>query len=194
MDWVTWTVLPAVGGALGWIGNRLAIAWLLHPRRPVLGVQGLLPRRQQQLAASIGRAVGGELPTDELLKSLDQVDLAPVLGGLLDQAISAKLEEVRKIPLIGGFITAERVSGIRDSVLKSLVESQPALIAKLKHLAREKIDIGRIVEEKLATFDLDRLERILDEIAGRELRAVAWCGALLGVVIGVVQAAILTLR
>ncbi len=40
---------------------------------------------------------------------------------MLDEAISAKLEDLRKMPFVGGLITPERVAGIRDSVLRSLI-------------------------------------------------------------------------
>ena len=194
MDWLTWVMLPTVGGAIGWATNWVAIKMLFHPRKPMLGLQGLLPRRQKELAASVGDVVGNELvPTDELLKGLDGLDLTPHLGELLDQAIAAKLEEVRKIPLIGSFITPERIAGIRDSVLRHLADKQPVLIARFKGILKDKIDIGRIAKEKLAAFDLDRLERIVNQIAHREFRAIEWWGLILGFLIGVAQAGIMTL-
>ena len=194
MDWVPWVMMPTVGAAIGWATNWVAIKMLFHPRKPVMGLQGLLPRRQKELAASVGDVVGNELvPTDELLKGLDGLDLTPHLGELLDQAISAKLEEVRKIPLIGSFVTQERIAGIRDSVLRQLAEKQPVLIARFKQILKEKIDIGKIAREKLAAFDLDRLERIVNQVASKEFRAIEWWGLILGGLIGVAQAGILAL-
>lgn len=194
MDWVPCVMMPTVGAAIGWATNWVAIKMLFHPRTPVLGLQGLLPRRQKELAASVGDVVGNELvPTDELLKGLDGLDLTPHLGELLDQAIAAKLEEVRKIPLIGSFITPERIAGIRDSVLRHLADKQPVLIARFKGILKEKIDIGKIAREKLAAFDLDRLERIVNQVASREFRAIEWWGLILGGLIGLAQAGILAL-
>ena len=194
MDWVPWVMMPTVGAAIGWATNWVAIKMLFHPRQKTWGLQGLLPRRQQELAASVGDVVGNELvPTDELLKGLDGLDLTPHLGELLDQAISAKLEEVRKIPLIGSFVTQERIAGIRDSVLRQLAEKQPVLIARFKQILKEKIDIGKIAREKLAAFDLDRLERIVNQVASKEFRAIEWWGLILGGLIGVAQAGVLAL-
>ena len=194
MDWVPWVMMPTVGAAIGWATNWVAIKMLFHPRQKTWGLQGLLPRRQQELAASVGDVVGNELvPTDELLKGLDGLDLTPHLGELLDQAISAKLEEVRKIPLIGSFVTQERIAGIRDSVLRQLAEKQPVLIARFKQILKEKIDIGKIAKEKLAAFDLDRLERIVNQVASKEFRAIEWWGLILGGLIGVAQAGVLAL-
>ena len=192
MDWVSWIMLPTVGGAIGWATNWVAIKMLFHPRKPMWGLHGLLPRRQNELAASVGDVVGKELvPTDELLKGLDGIDLTPHLGELLDQAITTKLEDIKRIPLIGSLVTAERIAGIRDSVLRQLAEKQPVLIARFKEVIKERIDIGKIAKEKLASFDLDRLERIVNHIASKEFRAIEWWGLVLGFIIGLFQAGLL---
>ena len=192
MDVVSWLMLPTVGGAIGWATNWVAIKMLFHPRKPMWGLHGLLPRRQNELAASVGDVVGKELvPTDELLKGLDGIDLTPHLGELLDQAITTKLEDIKRIPLIGSLVTAERIAGIRDSVLRQLVEKQPVLIARFKEVIKERIDIGKIAKEKLASFDLDRLERIVNHIASKEFRAIEWWGLVLGFIIGLIQAGVL---
>jgi uncharacterized membrane protein YheB (UPF0754 family) len=194
MDWVSWIMLPTVGGAIGWATNWVAIKMLFHPRKPMWGLHGLLPRRQNELAASVGDVVGKELvPTDELLKGLDGIDLTPHLGELLDQAITTKLEDIKRIPLIGSLVTAERIAGIRDSVLRQLAEKQPVLIARFKEVIKERIDIGKIAKEKLASFDLDRLERIVNHIASKEFRAIEWWGLVLGFIIGLFQAGLLAI-
>jgi uncharacterized membrane protein YheB (UPF0754 family) len=194
MDVVSWIMLPTVGGAIGWATNWVAIKMLFHPRKPMWGLHGLLPRRQNELAASVGDVVGKELvPTDELLKGLDGIDLTPHLGELLDQAITTKLEDIKRIPLIGSLVTAERIAGIRDSVLRQLAEKQPVLIARFKEVIKERIDIGKIAKEKLASFDLDRLERIVNHIASKEFRAIEWWGLVLGFIIGLFQAGLLAI-
>ncbi len=194
MDWVPWVMLPTVGAAIGWATNYVAIKMLFHPRKPMMGMQGLLPRRQNELAASVGDVVGTELvPTDELLKGLDGLDLTPHLGELLDQAIASKLEDVKRIPLVGSLVTPERIAGIRDAVLRQLADKRPVLIARFKQILKEKIDIGKIAKEKLAAFDLDRLERIVNQVAHKEFRAIEWWGLILGFLIGLVQAGVMAL-
>jgi uncharacterized membrane protein YheB (UPF0754 family) len=90
-------------------------------------------------------------------------------------------------------VTPERIAGIRDSVLRQLADKQPVLIARFKAVLKERIDIGRIAKEKLAAFDLDRLERIVNQVASREFRAIEWWGLILGGLIGVAQAGVLAL-
>jgi uncharacterized membrane protein YheB (UPF0754 family) len=194
MEAANWVIVPAVSAAIGWATNWVAVKMLFHPRRPMWGLHGLLPRRQQELAASVGQVVGGELvPVDDLLKGLDGVDLTPHLGEMLDKAINTKLDDVRRIPLIGGLVTPERVAGIRDGVLAQLKEAQPVLLARFKQLVKERIDVGALAREKLGAFDLDRLEGIVNHIAHREFRAIEWWGAILGGIIGVAQVGVMLL-
>ncbi len=191
MNWIPWVALPLTGGLIGWATNWVALKMLFHPRKRRFGLQGLLPRRQQEIATSVGEVVGNELVlVDDLLAGLDGLDLEPHLAGMLDQAVTEKIEDLRKIPLVGGFITEERVAGIKHGILRSLVKRQPLIIDALKQVARSRIDVAAIARSKLAAFDLDRLERIVRQIASKEFRAIEWWGFLLGALIGVIQAAI----
>ncbi|GDY14698.1 membrane protein [Planctomycetota bacterium] len=187
-------VLTVTGALIGWATNWVALKMLFHPRKPFLGLRGLLPRRQAQLAKDVGRIIANELvDTNKLLAGLDTIDLQPRIAQALDAAIATKLTEYQQIPLIGSFITKERVQGIRDALLVELVKAQPALLASLKDELGKRIDIGRVAEEKLATFDLDRLETVVNTIANREFRAIEWCGAILGGLIGLIQAVVMPL-
>jgi len=190
MTLTAWLVPIVLGGVIGWGTNWLAVKMLFHPRRRVFGLHGLLPKRQHELAASVGTVVGEELVRlDDLLAPLDQVDLAPHFAVLLDQAMAEKIAELRAIPLVGGFITDQRVAGIRDGILRRLVAAQPELIKRFKAVAAERLDVAALARSKLAALDLDRLEAIVDQVASREMRAIEWWGLVLGALIGAVQAA-----
>jgi len=162
---------------------------LFHPRRRRWGFQGLLPRRQAELARDVGRIVGTELvKVDELLAPLDRLDLAPQLTALLDQALTRKITELRAKPLVGMLLTDGLVQGFRDSILKEVLAAQPQIIANLKAAARPHLDVSTLAEQQLASFDLDRLERLINQLASTEFRAIEWWGAVLGGMIGLLQA------
>lgn len=55
----------------------------------------------------------------------------------------------------------------------------------------QALELPALVEAQVANFPVDRLERIILDISGREFRAITWLGALLGGMIGLVQALIL---
>ena len=85
------------GAGIGYATNWLAIKMLFHPRKPRFGLQGLLPRRQGEIADSVGRIVATELlSVDSLLDKLDEVDLGPSFEKLAQGALESKVEDLQK--------------------------------------------------------------------------------------------------
>ncbi|MBA3709798.1 MAG: DUF445 family protein [Planctomycetes bacterium] len=191
MTWIPWVTSAAIGAFIGWATNLIAIKMLFHPRRRICGLQGLLPRRQHELARDVGQIIATELVlVDDLLVGLDRVDLEPHLGALLDKAIASKMGDLKKLPLVGALISDDLVRGLRNSMLREMVLAQPAILAEIRTLAKDSIDISDIAATKLASFDLDRLEAIVNQVARNEFRAIEWYGGVLGAVIGLAQPAI----
>ena len=84
MELTTWLRVPAVGGLIGYMTNRLAVKMIFRPIQPVnilgLRIQGLMPRRQQDMARSIGAVVGDHLVShQDLAKGLADFDMAALL-------------------------------------------------------------------------------------------------------------------
>ncbi|MBZ9632874.1 DUF445 family protein [Clostridium sp. FP1] len=51
----------------------------------------------------------------------------------------------------------------------------------------EVLDVAKIVEDKINEFDVDFSEKIILDIASKELNAITWLGALLGAVMGLLS-------
>jgi uncharacterized membrane protein YheB (UPF0754 family) len=173
-----WLVLPAVGALAGLFASWAALLLL---------VKELLPRRQQAIAAGVGKEVAKNISVDDLLAHLDGIDFEPHLAAVVDAVIAAKVEDFRKIPLVGGFITAERLGGIRNAIVRKLVESQPRIVQEITRVAREKVDLETLIAARLANADMDRIGRAVNRMA--RCPVLCW-GAALGLVIGIAQAAI----
>jgi uncharacterized membrane protein YheB (UPF0754 family) len=54
-----------------------------------------------------------------------------------------------------------------------------------------EIRVKRIVEEKINSFDLNKLERMIREVSSSELRFIEILGGILGLIIGIFQVGIL---
>lgn len=50
------------------------------------------------------------------------------------------------------------------------------------------LDIPTIIEEKIAVFDMEELERLILEISRKELNSLVWLGGILGMLIGFINA------
>lgn len=192
-------LVPVVGGVIGWVTNLIAIRMLFHPKRPIriplLGVtlQGVLPSRHAELAASIGKVAAEELlPVDELV---ERVDLQGMRTELV-QAVAAHVEQRLRAGL-GRFMPGQWrdtvVAYVRDAVARETEVLLDPLLDRLRRRVAEQIDVAALVTDKLLALDLDGLEDLAVRVAGRELRAIVLFGAVLGFLIGLVQMAVMML-
>ncbi len=188
----TWILVPLLGGAIGYLTNYLAVRMIFRPVRPVkfLGLcfQGLVPRRQPELAESIGRIVGDHLlDHEDIARGLEGIDLESIVKEALDRGLARKVESLRSLPLVGGFLTDERIADLRDSLVKSLLKDRGALLDRFEETLEHGLDVKALVREKVAAFSVEKLEALVLEVASRELRTIELLGALLGILIGITQ-------
>ncbi|MEM7202987.1 MAG: DUF445 family protein [Planctomycetota bacterium] len=189
---IAWIGVPLLGGVIGYVTNRIAVKMIFRPIRPVsilgIKVQGLIGRRQRELAESIGRVVGDHLVQhDDVMRSFENVDLEGMFGDVLDRGLAPKLDELRSLPLIGGFLTDERVANIRDAIVTRVVENKHLILEKLEDAVEEGLDVQTMVTDKVASFQVETLEGLVLQVASRELRAIEVLGAVLGTLIGLLQ-------
>ncbi|MGI6604360.1 MAG: DUF445 family protein [Firmicutes bacterium] len=186
-------ILGGTGALIGWLTNVVAIWLLFRPRQPVRigpwSFHGLLPQRQQAIAKSVGEAIEKELfSSEELLSRIEDPELKAALMAALAQAASAELE--RRLP---AFLPGSLREWLEQQVAEIVARRGPiALETILAGVAENlsELKLGAIVEERLAAFSLDRLEALSYEVAGKELRFIEYAGGVLGLFIGLVQAAI----
>jgi uncharacterized membrane protein YheB (UPF0754 family) len=190
----TWIAVPLIGGVIGWTTNWIAVKMIFRPIKPrrllFFRLHGLVPRRQQDLARSIGKVVGKHLVEHrDIVRGLNRIDFGSMLGGMLDRGLQPKIQELRTLPLIGGFLTDDRVADIKTAIEKSILEHKEAVLDELEKGLAAGLDVPNLVEEKVAGFAVERLESMILDVARRELKAITWFGGVLGVLIGCGQVA-----
>jgi uncharacterized membrane protein YheB (UPF0754 family) len=191
-DLWTWLTLPAIGALIGWGTNWLAVKMIFRPIRPVrflgLRIQGLVGRRQPDLAKAIGRVVGAHLVEHkDVVKSLNKLDFSGILNGVLDRGLGPKIQELRGLPLIGGFLTEARVAEIRSSIVAGIMDHKEVVLDQVEKGLAKGLDVPTLVERKVAAFAIEKLEKIILEVSRRELRAIEVLGGVLGALIGLLQ-------
>ncbi len=198
-DLWTWITIPAIGGLIGWSTNWLAVKMIFRPirARRLLGlrVQGLIGRRQQDLAQAIGRVVGDHLVEHEdVVKALNKLDFTGILGSVLDRGLAPKIQELRSLPLIGGFLTEARVDDMRAAIVQGILAHKEAVLDEVERGLAKGLDVQSLVEHKVAAFAVEKLERLILDVAARELRAIVVLGGVLGVLIGLLQVGFVWMR
>ena len=150
-----------------------------------------MPRRQKDLAKSIGRVVGAHLVEHkDIVKSFEKLDFDKLLGGVLDRGLAPKIQELRALPLIGGFLTEERIGDIKAAIQKSVMAHKQTILDEIEKGLVKGLDVQKMVEQKVAAFPVQKLESLILEVASRELRAITWWGGVLGALIGLLQVAV----
>ncbi len=190
--------MPLVGGAIGYLTNHLAVRMIFRPIEPRrflgLRLQGLIGRRQGELAASIGRVVGSHLVKHEdVVAALSTLDVETLVDRAIERGLARKVAELRRIPLVGGMLTDQRVADLRRSFTAGLLRDSEGLVEEFERAVEQGLDVQAIVTRKVAEFPIERLEALILEVASRELAAIELLGGLLGLLVGLAQATLLHL-
>lgn len=185
---------PFIAMFIGWFTTWLAIYMLFHPQKPkkILGftVQGVFPKRQHLVAAKLGSVVAKELiHFDEiaaLLKDKDQLKaLNPKIEAHLDTFLQVKLKE--KLPVISMFVGDSTMQKIKEGMLEEIELLLPELIEEYTTGLSKKIDIEKMVAEKVSNYSSDKLEDILLSVMKKEFNFIELVSCVLGFVIGLLQ-------
>ena len=83
----------------------------------------------------------------------------------------------------------------KDEQIKQIVNMVESVYRTiiLEHLPRilESVDIAKIVRERINEMDIDETEKLIFQIMDKELKAIVWLGALLGMILGTINSFIL---
>jgi uncharacterized membrane protein YheB (UPF0754 family) len=193
MTWWLFTI-PFISAFIHWLTIWMALRLLFHPREPrrILGftLQGVFPKKQQQIAESLGRIVGQQLLSfGDIEKTITDPRnvqrILPVVEEHIDHFLRNKLKE--SMPMVSMFVGEKTITQLKTVFMQELEELFPVILQQYVSHLREDLDLERIVVEKIAGFSNDRLESMLNEFLTKEFRFVEVIGALLGFLIGLLQ-------
>jgi len=197
--WIELSILAIVGGIIGWVTNIMAIKLIFRPLKPFnipmtnIKIQGLIPKRQAELAKSIGQIVESELVSIEeiIAKFLHEQNKSEILvkvRGKIKKVVEQKLPFI--IPSTFKVLILNYIDEVIDQEAEIILNELAEIII---HKAATEIKIAQIIEEKIINFELDRLEIIIIAIAKKELKHIELLGGLIGFLIGILQGFILLL-
>ncbi|MGB0743523.1 MAG: DUF445 domain-containing protein [Opitutales bacterium] len=190
---------PIITAAIGWFTNWVAIKMLFHPREPLRVFfwkwQGLIPRRQEQLAAEAAEIIEREIMQQHMIvHEIRKIELDPYLEEVAHKVIWERVgPQLKAIPLLGGFINEGVLSKFEAIAAASMKEESGPLMEKVATQFEASVNLKQLIEDNIAAFDLIRLESIVNEVARREFRTIEQLGAVLGFLIGCLQIVILLL-
>src|ERR1700759_5651023 len=191
--WWLYTI-PFISAFIHWLTIWMALKLLFHPRNPkkILGVplHGVFPKRQRQIAESLGKMVDQELLSfGDIEKTITNPEnvrrILPLAEEHIDNFLRNKLKE--SMPMIAMFIGDKTINQLKAVFMKELEDLFPVIMKNYVAHLKNDLDLEKIVTQKISGFSSDRLEVMLNQILTKEFRFVEVIGAALGFLIGVVQ-------
>lgn len=198
-----WIVLPLIGALIGWWTNRVALWMLFRPRRAVRLLfwnwQGVIPGRREALAESLSRALNEHLLTPQDTRHLlSAIPLEEHLDRIVTQTLDRQIPRdlfSRKFPRLPAMdnVREKLIDVLRREILKRLPKNLSELDdATLTRIA-DDIHVADHIRERLIEIPLEDFEKLVWQVARRELRSIELAGALIGFIIGFAQAAVLVI-
>ena len=157
-------LLSGIGGALGGLGG---MAGLLFGGNIVARFLGMLREPAEHFLAK---------NINTMLRNNGAEIVSNMIGGEVDTFLNkpvSKLLEGHEEQL------AQAVNTI-ESIYRSIItEHLPKIL--------QSIDISKIVRERINEMDVNETEKLIFQVMDKELKAIVWLGALLGLVMGSVN-------
>ncbi len=184
--------LALVGGVIGWVTNILAIKLMFRPINPIkipiinFEIVGLIPKRKNEIAKNIGEVVAKELLSiDDIINSAitedDKIMFSQLVKNKIRKLVAEKMDFV---PAPFRMMAQAPIDNIiEQEVDGALKEIEGEVIDHIKN----RVDIEKLVAEKINDLDLQELERIIVSVAKKELKHIEVLGFILGAAIGIVQ-------
>lgn len=188
-------LMPVITTFIGWSTNVLAVKMLFHPRKKInllfTHIQGVIPSRQADLAASIAEIFDSELlSTQELVDRFSHIDFTDEAMELLQGKLSAIIDSfIKKVPMAAMVLN----ESLRKEIQDHAAEHFTKMIPEFRDLISKKVlvdyNLKEFLEAKIQDFSLDQLEGIIMKVATKELKTIEYLGGLIGLIIGLIQLA-----
>lgn len=179
MHYLRFLIYPVVGSLLGFITNFIAIKLLFRPKKKLLGIQGLLPKRKSEIAERAGEIVNSYLVnSEEIRKQIDKDKLHEAI----EKFIEKNKNKLWELPLLKGVI--------KNIIVSLLIDKDGYFNKRVIESFIDEGMVSEIVEQKINEFDISALESLIKKASGPELNFIIFSGAALGFIIGLAEAII----
>lgn len=192
-------LLVFIGAMIGWITNFIAIKMLFRPYKEInlifFKIQGLLPKRRNEIGNSTAEVVENELVSvKDIISKISPEDIEENIGLIVDRILESRLKEeiVKNFPMAAFFLSDSMLEKIKHIIKQSILDHKEEMINVFAEYLENKVDIKSIIVEKVNGFSLEKIEEIIITLAKKELKHIEYIGAVLGGIIGLVQFAVVT--
>lgn len=186
-------LIPIIGAIIGYFTNYIAVKMLFRPLLPInipiinISIQGLLPSRRDELAVSIAESIESNLLSiDSIIEEFDKELIKEELNIVIKETIDKKINDNFK------YVMPKMLKDVGREILTDIVQEEidnnfDSWMDNLANKIKEEVDLKEMIEEKIKSFPLIKVEEIVLEIADRELKHIEYLGGVIGFIIGLGQ-------
>ena len=194
-----WTLLsiPIIAALIGYVTNFIAVRMIFRPHKPTrfMGIvfHGLVPKRQPEIARSLGTMIERDLFShDDIHAALQSKETLEEAGAFLSEQVDLFAQRmVAQNPMIGAFLQGPLLDQIKTLLRQQMMDKFPQFMERVVTRVEDKLDVSQIVQRKIEGFDLSKLESLIYEISSRELKTIEILGGVLGFIVGLIQVGIM---
>lgn len=187
-------LMVSVGVFIGWITNMVAVRMLFRPHNEIkvlwFKLQGLIPKRKKELASNIARAIDEQLISiRDITAKINAIELEGELDPIVTKIVEGKLKDelLKKMPMLAMFVNEKMIEKIKEYIKQAIYDNREEFIKVFERKLEENMDFRAIISERVEKFSLNELEKLILEVAGRELKEIEILGGILGGVVGALQ-------
>ena len=197
---IAFFIPPLVCAFIGWLTNFLAIRMLFHPRKPIriagLYWQGLLPKRQKDLARKLGQLVEEELVNHEdIRQAVNNPEFQERLRALIrlyvHRFIHSKLTAIH--PLLSSLLKGTFLDKLVELIVAEVQRFIPEMIEEASEELESRFDFRQLVQDKVESFSTEKVETMFFSLMRKEFWFIELVGGLLGLVVGSAQSVLMVM-
>ena len=189
--------IPVIAALIGYITNFIAVRMIFRPHKPtrLMGItfHGLVPKRQKQIAASLGAMIERDLFSHhDIHEALQSAETTEEASKFLSEQVELFAQRmISQNPMIGAFLQGPLLDQIKNLLQSQMTERFPQFMERVVERVEHRLDVSAIVQSKIEAFDLSKLESLIYEISARELKTIEVLGGVLGFIVGLLQVGIM---
>lgn len=189
--------IPLLSALTGYLTIKLAVKLLFKPYTPVsfpgIKIQGLFPARKEAIAEAVSKyAVTQFADMDGVEQKITDPKnfetVKPLIEDHMDDFLRNRLQE--QMPMISMFIGDKTISSLKTIFIQEIENLFPQVMRRFTDSLKPGLIIEELVKEKIRAISPEQLNNAVYLQLSKPLRSASLLGALIGLVIGLIQLAI----
>ena len=196
-----WLILiPLFSAFTGWLAIKIALKLLFRPLEPrkLMGlvIQGVMPKYKYQIAVKLGQIAATEFSNfggleQRISDPANMEKIKPLIETHIDDFLRNKLKE--QMPMIGMFIGDKTIDTLKVIFMKEIEALFPQVMQQFAGNLSSDLDIEQMVVSKIIAVSPEKMESLLYKSLAKEFQTASHLGALIGLLAGLIQLAIILL-